>query len=319
MTALSTPPPRAFQTFLDMPLVDPTQEINADFVFIGMPYGDAYSFEEIVNEQSRAPAAVRRASQRLTQSLDRYDFDIGGTVFNGKPVRLCDAGDVFGDRTDLASHYTRLETLARRVLSAGAFPITMGGDHGIPIPIFRALADHGPVTLVHVDAHLDWRDAFCEKFEGLSSTIRRASELPHIDGIYQLGIRGQGSARPDEVAAALDYGAHIVTMAEWERLGTRALLDIMPMGGNFYITIDADGLDPAVMPAVSNPQPGGVTYRQIIDLIRGLTQRGRLLGMDIVEIAPAKDVNELTALTAGHIILNAIGAVVRSPYGRWAL
>jgi agmatinase len=312
MSKLTAAPKRAFQTFLDFPFVDDLDNLDAHFVIIGMPYGDAYSFDEISGEQSKAPAAVRAVSDRLTQNLDRYDFDIGGTLFDGKPVKVVDVGDVWGDRTDLAGHYRRAEEAIRKILKAGAVPITIGGDHGIPIPIFRALDEQGPITLIHVDAHLDWRDTFCEKIEGLSSPIRRASEMAHIRDIFQLGIRGQGSARPEEVEFALSSGANIITMAEWEENGTKAILDRIPDGGSYYLTIDADGLEPAVMPAVMNPQPGGVSYRQTVDLIKGLTRKGKLVGVDIVEIAPFKDVNDISCLTAGHIILNIVGAAVRS-------
>ena len=138
--------------------------------------------------------------------------------------------------------------------------------------------------------------------------------MAHIDKIFQVGIRGQGSARAGEVEDALAYGAQIITAGDWEDMGTKSLLERIPDGGRYYLTIDADGLDPAVMPAVNGPQPGGVNFRQTIDLIKGLTKKGRLVGMDIVEITPARDVNDITSITAGRIILNAIGAAVRAGY-----
>ena len=91
-----------------------------------------------------------------------------------------------------------------------------------------------------------------------------------------------------------------------------ALLERIPDGGRYYLTIDADGLDPAVMPAVEGPAPGGVSYHQTIELIQGLVAKGRVVGMDIVEITPARDVNEITSITAGLFILNVIGAAVRT-------
>jgi agmatinase len=279
-----------------------------------MPYGDPYTIDELINDQTNAPTAVRRASARISQALDRYDFDIGGPVFNEKAIKVVDVGDVHGDFHDLKDHYRRAEQAIRKILKAGALPISIGGDHGIPIPIFRALDDQGPITLVHLDAHLDWRDNVNGVTEGYSSTIRRASEMTHIDQIFQVGVRGQGSARTEEVEAALKYGAKIITAAEWEDIGTAALLERIPDNGRYYLTIDADGLDPAVMPAVNGPQPGGVSYRQTIDLIKGLTKKGRLVGADLVEITPSRDVNEISSITAGHIILNIIGAAVRAGY-----
>jgi agmatinase len=307
--------PRAvFQTFMNFPLADSLDGLDAHVAIIGMPYSDPYTIDELVNDQTNAPTAVRRASARISQGLDRYDFDIGGPVFDGRAIKVVDVGDVPGSASDHVGHYRIAEDAVRKILAAGAMPITIGGDHGIPIPVFRAFDRHGPITLVHIDAHLDWRDNVNGVKEGYSSPIRRASEMKHIEAIFQLGIRGQGSARLEEVEAARAYGAEIITAAEWEDMGTAALLKRIPDGRRYYLTIDADGLDPVVMPAVAGPQPGGVTYRQTIDLIKGLTGKGRLVGMDIVEITPARDVNEITSITAGHIILNAIGAAVRAGY-----
>ena len=94
----------------------------------------------------------------------------------------------------------------------------------------------------------------------------------------------------------------------------KAILEKIPDGHNYYLTIDADGVDPTIMPAVAGPAPGGVNYSQMRTLIQGLVQKGRVLGMDIVEITPSKDVNGITAITAGRFICNLIGSAVRAGY-----
>ncbi len=312
MSELTVAPRGVFQTFMNFPFCDDLDALDADVAIIGMPYGAPYTIDELINDQTNAPTAIRRASRRLVQNLDRYDFDIGGPVFDGKDIKVVDIGDIPGDAGRLADHYAKAEAAVRKVLAAGAMPVSFGGDHGIPIPIFRALDGQGPITLVHVDAHLDWRHDVNGVTEGYSSTIRRASEMAHVDRIFQFGVRGSGSARPGEVKDALAYGATIVTHAEWEDVGTKALLERIPDGGRYYITMDADAFDPAVMPAVALPQPGGVTYREAIDLIKGLSRKGHIVGMDFVELTPAADLNEISSITAGHIILNLIGACVRS-------
>jgi agmatinase len=316
MAELTVAPRGVFQTFLNLPYVSRLDALEADVAIIGMPYGDPYTADEFINDQTNAPTAVRRASNRIIQSLDRYDFDIGGTVFDGRDIRVVDVGDVPADPRDLNAHYRSAEAAIRTILARGALPISIGGDHGIPIPIFRALEGHGPVTLVHVDAHLDWRDEVNGVREGYSNTIRRASEMAHIDRIFQFGIHGSGSARPEEVETALAYGADIVTAAQWEDMGTAALLERIPDGGTYYITMDADAFDPSVMPAVALPQPNGISYRQAVDLLKGLVRKGRVIGFDLVEITPARDLNEVSSITAGHIILNLIGAAVRAGYFR---
>jgi agmatinase len=314
MLSLTVPPRGAFTTFMGFPLATDLDRLDAHLAIIGMPYGDPYSIDEVTNDQTNAPTAVRRASARVSRGLERWDFDIGGTLFDGKNIKVVDVGDVPGEARDLQGHYRRAEAAIRKILKAGALPITIGGDHGVPIPIFRALDGHGPVTLVHLDAHLDWRDEVNGAKEGYSSTIRRASEMTHIHEIFQLGIRGQGSARAEEVEAALRYGANIITSRELHREGVEAILKRIPDNHRYYISIDADGLDPAVIPAVGAPQPGGITYQQTIDIIQGLFRKGRVLGLDFVELTPAFDVNEISSITAGHIILNFIGAAVRAGY-----
>jgi len=155
MSKLTIAPRDVFQTFLNFPLVEDLDTLKADVAIIGMPYGDPYTIDELINDQTNAPTAVRRASQRISQSLDRYDFDIGGPVFAGQDIKVVDVGDVPGNAADHVGHYVRAEAAIRKILAAGALPITIGGDHGIPIPIFRALDGEGPITLVQLDAHLD--------------------------------------------------------------------------------------------------------------------------------------------------------------------
>jgi agmatinase len=309
---LTIPPRAAFATFFNFPFAADLDRLQADIAIMGLPYGDPYSADEVTNDQTNAPTAVRQASPRLSVGLDHWDFDIGGTLFDSKDIRVVDVGDVAMYPDDPGGHYRRAELAARKIFSAGARLISIGGDHGVPIPVFRALDVAGPVTLVQIDAHLDWRDEVNGVREGYSSPIRRASEMPHIRRIVQIGMRGQGSARRGELDAARTWGAEIVTAWELQDRGMADVLAGIPDGERYYLSIDADGLDPSVMPAVAAPAPGGVSYRDAITLIKGLCRKGTLLGMDVVEITPKRDVNEITAITAGYFILNAIGAIARS-------
>ncbi len=312
---ITVAPRRDYQTFLDFPFANDLDTLHADVAIMGTPYGDPYSIDEMTNDQTNAPTAIRRESVRTSDSLDRYDFDFGGTLFDGKDIKVVDVGDVPGTVRDLSGHYARAEAATRKIVGKGALLITMGGDHGIPIPLMRGLEEIGEtITLVQVDAHIDWRDDLNGVREGYSSPIRRASEMDHIGDIYQLGIRAQGSARPEEVDAALAYGSNIVTAYEIHSNGMQSVIDRIPEGGHFYLTIDADGLDPSVMPAVAGPAPGGLLFPQVRELIHGLVNRGKLVGMDINEITPSRDVNSITSHTAGRLMLNLIGSAVRAGY-----
>ncbi len=311
---LVCPPKKEFQTFHDFPLVTDLDTLKADVALLGIPFGDPYSMAEVSNDQSTAPGHIRRYCERALRGLDRYDFDIGGTMLDGRDISVVDCGDVIGVAKDVAGSHDRSEQAVRKILEAGAMPIVMGGDHAIPIPIFRAFEGRGPITLIQIDAHVDWRDRFHGVDHGLSSVIRRASEMDHIQDIWQIGLRAAGSGRPEEVQAALDYGSNLVPDIELQEIGMQAVLDRIPDGGQYYLTIDADGVDPSIMPAVAGPAPGGVNYPQMRTLINGLAKKGRVVGMDIVEITPARDVNGITAITAGRFIVMMIGAAVRAGY-----
>src|SRR5215510_2406928 len=295
-TPLTTAPMHGQTTFLFSQLASDLEHLNAHIAFLGIPFGSAYSVADVSNDQSTMPTAMRQATDRMVRSLERYDFDLGGPLYAGKPIRAVDCGDVRADIHDLKAHVARAEQVVRKILASGAMPIVLGGDHAVPIPVLRAFAGQGPITLIHIDQHLDWRDEVNGVRDGLSSPIRRASEMEHIGEIFQIGIRSSGSARPEEVEAALAYGAHIVTAYE--------LHDV----GRYYLTIDADGMDPSVMPAVAAPAPGGVTFHQARKLIHGLVRKGRVVGMDIVEITPRLDVNRITCITACRLVVNLIGA-----------
>jgi agmatinase len=315
MTAPLTIAPRhGHKSFLFSPLAEDLDRLDAHFAFLGLPFGSPYTIEEVTNDQTRAPTAVRQASDRVSRSLERWDFDVGGPIFGGRDIRLVDCGDVPGDARDLGAHYRNAEEVVRKILKAGAIPLCVGGDHGVPIPVLRAFDGRGPITLVHIDAHLDWRNEVNGVPDGYSSPIRRASEMAHVGEIFQVGIRSQGSARAEEVEAALAYGAHIVTAWELHDVGMDAILARIPDGGRYYLTIDADGLDPSVMPAVAAPAPGGVTFHQMRKLIHGLVKKGRVVGMDVVEITPSIDVNRISSITAGRLFVNLIGAAIRAGY-----
>jgi agmatinase len=288
--------------------------LDAHIAFLGIPYGSAYTIDEVTNDQTRAPTAVRQATDRAVRNLDRYDFDVGGPIYDDRDIKVVDCGDVVGDPKDPSAHYRNAEAAVRKILAGGALPLIIGGDHGIPIPVLRAYDDQGPITLIQIDAHLDWRDQINGVHDGLSSPIRRASEMPHVKEIFQIGIRAQGTARPEEYEAAKAYGSNIVTAYELHDVGMDAILDRIPNGGRYYITLDADGVDPSVMPAVAGPAPGGVTYVQVRKLLHGMVKKGRVVGMDIVEITPSKDVNQITAISAGRFFVNLIGAAVRADY-----
>jgi len=130
-----------------------------------------------------------------------------------------------------------------------------------------------------------------------------------LAGMTQIGMRSTGSARRGEVEAARSYGSRVFTATEVHARGMAPVLETIPARVPVYVTIDADGMDPTEMPAVMAPAPGGLRFEQVAPLLRAIAIRQRIVGLDIVEIAPHFDqANAITAITAGRLILNALGA-----------
>lgn len=313
---LTTPPKHGHKTFLYSELCTDLDTLKGDIAFLGIPYGSPYSMADINNDQANMPTAMRQASDRMIRSIERYDFDLGGPLYDHRKIRAVDCGDVTADIHDVKSHVARAEQAVRKILKAGAMPFVIGGDHAIPIPVLRAFDGEkkDAITLIHIDQHLDWRDDVNGVRDGLSSPIRRASEMKHIGQIFQIGLRATGSARDEEVKAAKAYGAHLIPAYELHDVGMDAILKRIPDGGRYYLTVDMDGMCPGEAPAVAAPMAGGVTFVQARKLIHGLVKKGRVVGMDVVEITPRTDVNQITCITAGRLYVNMIGACVRAGY-----
>lgn len=300
---------RHMSTFAGLPA---SETPEAGIAVIGIPHGVSYE-PGAPSHSSNAPMAIRAAARKYAAMLTHYDFDLGGPLLDRGAPPAFDCGDVPGDPADPAGNQARATEAIRSLLDAGAIPVVIGGDDSVPIPLFRAYEGRGPLTLIQVDAHIDWRHEVNGITEGPSSPMRRASEMPWIGTLIQVGIRGVGSARPEEVEAARAYGAHLITAAALgEPGGIGRVLDLVPEGGACLFTLDCDGIDPAVLPAVKAPSPGGLSYRQVIDLVHGVAQKARVRGFDLVEMMPEKDRDGLSALSAARIVLNVIGALARA-------
>jgi len=283
---------------------------QADAVLFGAPHGTPY--KDIDNEPYAGAAnAMRAAMEEDSAWPDHWDFDLDGPLLGDGGFKLADAGDLKTSSHDAAGNRVLIETATAEILAAGAVPVMLGGDDSTPIPFIKALAPAGPLTIVQVDAHIDWRDDRRGEPLGFSSTMRRASEMPHVERIIQVGIRGLGSARREEVEIARDWGAEIVAARAVHEQGVAAALKHLPVGANCMITFDCDALDSSIMPAVKAPTPGGLSYTQSIDLVAGVAAKGRLVAFDMIEFVPERDTDGTAAFTAARIVTNAVGHLAR--------
>ncbi len=255
-----------------------------------------------------APAALRAALTGYNRLADHHDFDLGGL----RSDRAVDCGDLPGDPENPQANRDAITDAVRSLLDADAIPLVLGGDDSVPIPMFRAFEARGPLTVVQIDAHLDWRDEVRGEKYGYSSPMRRASEMPWIRRMVQVGLRGIGSARPMEVADARAWGSRLVPAADVHRRGVARVLDLVDAGADCLVTLDCDGMDPSILPAVLAPAPGGLLYWQVLELLGGLAAKCRIVGFDLVEFMPSRDTTGLSALTAARLVTNAIGAIAAS-------
>ncbi len=283
---------------------------EADAVVFGAPHGTPYDgIDNAVHAKSAS--AMRAAIEEDWAWIDHWDYDLDGPLLNDREFVVHDAGDLETSPLDGPGNREKIRGMTGRIVAAGARPIMVGGDDSTPIPFIEGLAPLGPLTIVQVDAHIDWREERRGEPLGYSSTMRRASEMEHVERIVQVGMRGLGSARREEVEFAANWSAHIVTARELHRDGVEVALRHVPAGANCLITFDCDALDAGIMPAVMAPTPGGLSYTQAIDLVAGVAKKARLAAFDIMEFAPERDLNGVAALTAARIVWNVIGAMAR--------
>src|ERR1700722_6585938 len=294
-------------TFLGLPACLDINKLDADVAILGA--GCATPYATVGAYCAGAPAAIRAAMASYSATLSHHDFDLRGPLLGAGDARVVDCGDLPVDEADPAGNRERIPAAVSTILDRGATPIVIGGDDSVPIPLFQAFEGRGRFTILQIDAHIDFRDEVDGERWGLSSTMRRASELSSIERIIQVGQRAVGSARPADTEAALKAGVTFVSARDLHARGVGPVLDLVPEGANVLVTLDCDALDPSVMPAVIGPAPGGLTYWQVIELIEGVSKRARIAAFDLVEFMPTRDVSGFGALTAGGVIAPVIGVL----------
>ena len=301
--------------FLGAPVLTDPSAIDADVAILGVPFGVPYPRPGLTPGCADAPAAVRARSQRLARFRGHHDFDLDGPMLaRDAAPRLVDAGDVPGDAADGEGNSRRTTEAVSALLNRGVVPVSIGGDDSVPIPILRAfdgrgpLADgRGPLAVLHVDAHLDFRDEVDGVREGYSSPMRRASEMPHVVRIVHVGLRGVGSARSSDVADSRASGNVLVTARELRADGVSSVLAHLDGADRIFLSFDCDALDPAVFPAVSAPSPGGLSYDEASVLFAGIGPR--LAGAVFTEYVPALDRDALCALVLTRLVIRLVAGI----------
>lgn len=283
---------------------------GANAAIFAAPHGTPY--RSIDNRpHAKSGDAIRSAMGGDALWVSHWDYDLDGPMFPAPQFKAVDLGNLATLGADGRGNRRKIETQTKAILAAGAVPILFGGDDSVPIPFIQAYSGERPITILQIDAHIDWRNEREKEKYGYSSTMRRASEQPHVWRIVQAGARGIGSARPEEVEAAQNWGAHIVRGQTIHREGVGPVLSHIEPFSDVVISLDLDVLDAAVMPAVAHPSPGGLNYFQITELIAGVAAKARIAGFAMVEFVPKRDPSGIAAYTAGRIAAFVLGSIAR--------
>jgi len=295
-------------SFGKYPICTNLDELDADIAIIGVPYDMGTQWR---SGTRFGPRSIRDGSTLYSFGLNgSYDPE-RNTMFLAPPLKIVDCGDIDMVHGDLQQSFENIEEAVRKIVSKGAMPVVLGGDHSITIPVAQALDTLGPLVAIQIDAHLDWADERSGQRFGHGSPMRRMAEMDHFTEMAQLGIRGIGSSIKGDFDAARDYGSVILSPKQIRKMGIDAVIDNLPKGARYFVTFDVDGLDPSIAPGTGTPSPGGFSYDEANELLEAIANHGDVIAFDFVEVAPQYDPTGLTGQTAARLILDFMGFITK--------
>ena len=296
-------------TFARLPRLDEVSQ--ADVAVLGVPFDSGVSYRPGARF---GPSHIRESSRLLRP----YNPALQVPVFASQQV--ADAGDLAVNPFSIDDAIAAIERAARDLLDRTRFVLALGGDHTIALPMLRAVsAIHGPVAVVHFDAHLDTWDTYFGAAYTHGTPFRRASEEGLLDrsGCLHVGTRGPLYADTD-LDQDTGLGFQVIPAPDVDQLGVTGMIQrIRDRAGDrpVYVSVDIDVLDPAHAPGTGTPEAGGLTSRELLATLRSFS-RLNLVGADIVEVAPAYDHAQITGIAAAHAgyeLLSALAARKAAP------
>ncbi|KPL53511.1 arginase [Prosthecomicrobium hirschii] len=294
-------------TFGKRPIVTDWDAIDADVAVLGIPYDMGTQYR---SGARFGPRAIREASTLFSFGHGgAYDHEDDATYLPLDQVRIVDAGDADIVHTDTVRSHANAELAVRKILATGALPVVLGGDHAINIPCIRAFSEHGPIHILQIDAHLDFVDVRHGVTEGHGNPMRRAAEQAHVAGLTQIGIRNVSSTAREGYEDARSRGSTILSVRQVRKAGRDAVLATIPAGARVYVTIDIDGFDPSIAPGTGTPSHGGFLYYEVMEILQAVAGRHAVVGIDLVEVAPAYDPSGITGFLAAQVLLNFLGYI----------
>ena len=284
--------------------------LEADFAILGAPFDFGTQFRAGARF---GPRGIREASTLFSFGhAGAYDHEDDVTYLENNTVRIVDIGDADIVHTDTVKSHANIKAGVQAILAAGAIPVVLGGDHSVNIPCIDAFDGQDAFHLVQIDAHLDFVNERHGVRYGHGNPMRRAAEKPYVTGLSQIGIRNVSSTSRDGYEDARAMGSDIVSVRQFRKMGVEAMLARIPEGVRYYVTIDIDGFDPSIAAGTGTPSHGGFLYYEMLEFLDGLTKQGRIVGLDLVEVAPDYDLSGSTTTLAAQLLLNVIGRIAEN-------
>jgi guanidinobutyrase len=287
------------QTFMRLPAVESAEGLDVGFVGIPMDIGTSWR-----SGTRFGPKQLRQESAMIRP----YNIQTGAAPFDS--LQCADLGDIAINTFSLSKSLSIIQDTYEDILKNPVIPMGLGGDHSLTLPILRAMhKKHGPVALVHVDAHADVNDEMFGERETHGTVFRRAYEegLITTSKVWQIGLRGTGYTAEDFSEAA-DWGFNQRLASDlWHKSLISLGKEIVTSIGDqpCYITYDIDSLDPSFAPGTGTPEIGGLTTPQAMELIRNLKGLN-VVGCDLVEVSPPYDTSGNTALVGANIMFEML-------------
>lgn len=299
------------RSYCGAPLCTDLDELDAQIAFLGVPsdLGSSRPGARYGPNGIRDARVYTYASPETGATAIGY-FDVNAERYRLEGVTIADCGDVLVIPGNVERNFWRVTRAVRRIVSRGSLLVAVGGDSSVTGAVVRGFDAYRKVDVVHFDAHID----FHEHAQGIryagGSPIRRCSEYPWVGNITQFGSRyvavAGGRKQYDDAVA---HGNRIVTADRFRQMGPEEAMALVPESDAIYVTFDIDVMDPSLCPGTQSPEPGGFTYLEMREALRALARRGRIVGIDLVEVAPTLDPTGLTARTGAQLLIDLLSAI----------
>ena len=257
------------------------------------------------------PRGIREASTLFAFGHGgAYDHEDDITYLPADKTRIVDIGDADIIHTDTIQSHSNIEFGVKKILEAKAIPVVLGGDHSVNIPCINAFRNEDPIHIIQIDAHLDFVNERHGVRFGHGNPMYRASEKEYVSGMTQIGIRNVSSTAKEGYIEAKERGSKIFSVRQFRKIGVEQMLNTIPKSIRYYLTIDIDAFDPSIASGTGTPSHGGFYYYEILELINGLTKQGKIVGLDLVEVAPDYDNTNSTSTLAAQLLMNIMGRLL---------